>query len=196
MTPDELRVLAGIQSGEIKPIELPAPKKKLAVMPYYKEEYAEFLKVHIFARLLKGDIVTYRDVQGRSRNTVSCLLSQARKYLFEHMDPSGEYLAIWKKTRVDVDHRGGYTFSRRTIGMGIAESVEKVIKQDIIKYLSSLTSAEEGRAVFSREGLKLTPEEVVEYQGMLEQYKELLQYAVTEDQIVIINLPPDDKARP
>ncbi len=188
MTPEEM--LAKIQT--MPPLVVPKKEAKVNSMPYYKEPYAMFLRESIFSRLKKGEAVSYKDTAGRGPNTVSNMLSQARKYLFDKLDPTGEYKAIWKNTRTDVDIRGVYTFSPKIVGMTVTENPSANVKSEVFKFLAGIGELGVGKATLSRENVIMSNDERAEIEAMLEQYKSILTYSIGVDYVHIINIPTEE----
>lgn len=188
MTPEEM--LAKIQA--MPTLVKPPKEAKANTMPYYKEPYAMFLRDVIFSKLKKGEAVSYKDTAGRGPNTVSNLLSQARKYLFDKLDPTGEYKAIWKNTRTDVNIKGVYTFSPKSVGMSITENPSANVKSEVFKFLAGIGELGVGKATLSRENVIMSNDERAEIEAMLEQYKSILTYSIGIDYVHIINIPTEE----
>ena len=185
-------VLANVLAA-LKRTEAAKSKAKPRTEPYYNESTALWVRDHILRKIESGEKVKVQIEPGRKIETIACMLSQGRKYLFTHLDPDEHWHKVWSCTNVTRERSLSGQYYHFYPKMEINRVLQVVKEVDfypaLTDYLNSLSSAEEGSAVFVRHGLNLSTEDIATIKSMLEPFKEILTYHVDNIRLDIINTP-------
>ena len=172
------------------------PHRSTSYLPYYRERHAVMFRDLVMVKLAAGQAARIATNPEQNFNTITNLLCQARKYLFDHLDPDGKWKELWTNTVSRVESHGAqrcYIYSLRTPLDQIYTDITRDLTSEIVEYLNSLAGKEEGACQLVFEHVKLTEEEIKRYTELLLPYSDSISFCVTPTSIHIINAKEDGK---
>jgi len=167
-------------------------KQGKSYRPYYNETTATWFRDKVLAKIAEGP-VHVQVSPDRNLATIANMLSQGRKFLFDHMDQDGKWFATWEMTNTSRETVGpskGYKFAAK---LDINKALNVVnpcnFYPELTDYLNNLHLSDAGKAVFERTGLALPLADIERLKAMLESYQEFVTYVVESDKVIVINYP-------
>ncbi len=158
--------------------------------PYYREDHAIMFRDTVMVKLAAGKDASISTNPSQNFNTITNLLSQARQYLFDHLDPDGTYKALWSNTRSIVKQQGvvrTYVYALKLPITEIYGETAPDYSSSIFEFLNSLAGRAEGECVLKFPKVRISEEDVIRYTEMFAGFEEVVSFHISTTSIYAVN---------